>query len=130
MSLSSFIPSIPLNSSLTESYGLWRNSEYGKNVIIGVVDSGVWPEHPSFNDRGMTRDIPDKWRSSCQHGQEFNSSHCNLKIIGAKYFYDGLKRITLPRSTWSLLGTLGDMGHCFLNSCRELCTWSIVFRVC
>lgn len=57
--------------SLTESYGLWRNSKYGKNVIIGVVDSGVWPEHPSFNDRGMTRDIPDKWRGSCQHGREF-----------------------------------------------------------
>ena len=28
----------------------------GKGVIVGILDSGVWPEHPSFADPGT---LPD-----------------------------------------------------------------------
>jgi subtilisin family serine protease len=31
--------------------GVWAKYAKGENVIIGIVDSGVWPEHPSFSDR-------------------------------------------------------------------------------
>ncbi|KAK9084276.1 hypothetical protein Scep_030747 [Stephania cephalantha] len=33
--------------------GLLRASDYGSNVIIGVLDTGIWPERESFHDRGL-----------------------------------------------------------------------------
>ena len=41
----------------------------------------------------MTNDIPAKWNGSCEAGgEDFNSSVCNYKLIGARYFNEGLKR--------------------------------------
>ncbi|XP_047976184.1 subtilisin-like protease SBT3 [Salvia hispanica] len=73
---------------LTSAAGLWPASNYGKDVIIGVIDSGIWPESPSFNDDGMTA-IPARWKGACDGGVGFNSSLCNKKIIGARYFNQG-----------------------------------------
>ncbi|XP_073136473.1 subtilisin-like protease SBT3 [Henckelia pumila] len=76
--------------SLNTAAGLWPASEYGKDVIIGIVDSGIWPESPSFKDDGMTK-VPARWKGICQEGDEFNSSLCNKKIIGARYFNAGAR---------------------------------------
>ncbi|THU51056.1 hypothetical protein C4D60_Mb06t27010 [Musa balbisiana] len=56
-----------------------------KNVIVGMLDSGIWPESQSFSDRGI-RHFPKRWKGICQEGDAFNSSHCNNKIIGARYY--------------------------------------------
>ena len=59
----------------------------GKGVVIGVIDSGIWPEHPSFGDQGMPASpIPGL---PCEFG---NTAHnpldapfeCNNKLIGAR----------------------------------------------
>ncbi|KDP21172.1 hypothetical protein JCGZ_21643 [Jatropha curcas] len=63
---------------------------YGKGVIVGVLDSGVWPESKSFSDEGMGT-IPKLWKGICQTGPGFNSSHCNKKIIGARYYVKGFE---------------------------------------
>ncbi|GKU92443.1 hypothetical protein SLEP1_g6170 [Rubroshorea leprosula] len=60
-------------------------SKYGENVIIGMIDNGVWPESRSFSDEGMGP-VPKSWKGICQSGDAFNSSHCNKKIIGARYY--------------------------------------------
>ncbi|XP_057842554.1 subtilisin-like protease SBT1.7 [Cryptomeria japonica] len=67
---------------------LWPLSHYGKDVIVGVIDSGIWPESRSFNDKGLGP-VPPKWKGVCQSGDMFDSSHCNRKIIGARYFFRG-----------------------------------------
>ncbi|XP_066347225.1 subtilisin-like protease 4 [Miscanthus floridulus] len=56
-------------------------SEFGEGVIIGVLDSGVYPFHPSFSGYGMPPP-PAKWKGRC----DFNASACNNKLIGARSF--------------------------------------------
>nr|CAB3452654.1 unnamed protein product [Digitaria exilis] len=55
------------------------------NTIIGLLDSGIWPESPSFNDAGFGP-VPTHWKGTCMTGDNFNSSNCNKKLIGARYY--------------------------------------------
>ncbi|KAM3284900.1 hypothetical protein P3S67_023699 [Capsicum chacoense] len=66
---------------LHQNVGLWKASNYGKGVIIGLLDSGITPKHPSFNDKGMPPP-PAKWKGKCQS----NFTACNNKLIGARNF--------------------------------------------
>ncbi|KAJ7964591.1 Cucumisin [Quillaja saponaria] len=49
------------------------------DIIIGVLDSGIWAESNSFNDSGFGPP-PTKWKGAC------HNITCNNKIIGAKYY--------------------------------------------
>ncbi|KAF8413405.1 hypothetical protein HHK36_001387 [Tetracentron sinense] len=74
---------------------LLSESNMGDGTIIGVIDSGVWPESQSFNDESMGP-IPSHWKGICQVGERFNSSNCNKKLIGARWFIKGVSRLTNP----------------------------------
>jgi len=87
--------------------GLWEQlggvENAGEDVIIGVIDTGIWPEHPSFSDQIDLVDRPGKsgkrtlaygpppadWYGSCQSGELWSQDDCNNKLIGARYFLDG-----------------------------------------
>ncbi|XP_010436973.1 PREDICTED: subtilisin-like protease SBT3.9 isoform X1 [Camelina sativa] len=79
-----------LGLSPGNSESLLHKANMGSPVIVGVIDSGVWPESEMFNDKGYGP-IPSRWKGGCVSGELFNASiHCNRKLIGAKYFVDGL----------------------------------------
>ncbi|XP_057475364.1 cucumisin-like [Actinidia eriantha] len=59
-----------------------RAASAESNIIIGMLDTGIWPESDSFNDGGLGAP-PSKWKGSCQASSNFT---CNNKIIGAKYY--------------------------------------------
>ena len=88
---------------LTAKDGLWDqlggvskgglNKGAGEDIIIGIVDSGIWPDSKSFSDRKLDGSngnlYPHKvtgFHGTCQAGESFTSSNCNRKLIGARYF--------------------------------------------
>ncbi|CAN6876394.1 unnamed protein product [Brassica oleracea] len=72
--------------------GLWNETSLSSDVIIGLVDTGISPEHVSFRDTHMPP-VPSRWRGSCDEGTNFSSSSCNKKIIGAGAYYKGYESI-------------------------------------
>jgi len=93
--------STPAFLGLSGATGFWNTTgATGENVIIGMVDSGIWPEHPSFSDRtgsngGGTKDgklsylqLRD-WHGRCVPGEFFTGNECNQKLIGARYYNAG-----------------------------------------
>ncbi|MHB8133072.1 MAG: S8 family serine peptidase [Anaerolineaceae bacterium] len=93
--------STPTFLGLTDPGGLWDQlggiGKGGEDIIIGVIDSGIWPESLSFSDRTGTNGNNKKsgkldytqipgWHGKCVPGEEFNASMCNQKLIGAQYF--------------------------------------------
>ncbi|KAJ3707949.1 hypothetical protein LUZ61_011654 [Rhynchospora tenuis] len=86
-----------------ENYGnfgsnsLWTKAGYGKDTIIGNLDTGVWPESESFADYGMS-DVPTGWKGICQN--DVNTTFpCNKKLIGARYFNKGYEAVFGPLNT-------------------------------
>ncbi|KAK3028613.1 hypothetical protein RJ639_039956 [Escallonia herrerae] len=56
------------------------------DIIIGVLDTGIWPESDSFKDEGFGPP-PSKWKGACQT----TNFTCNNKIVGARHYRsDGL----------------------------------------
>lgn len=81
--------STPFSSSSSVK-GLLHDTNMGSEAIIGVIDTGIWPESKVFNDQGLGP-IPKRWRGKCKSGEKFNAMiHCNKKLIGAKYYVKGL----------------------------------------
>ncbi|XP_038891121.1 cucumisin-like [Benincasa hispida] len=59
-----------------------RMNKVESNIIVGVFDTGIWSDHPSFSDKGYGPP-PAKWKGICQTAANFT---CNKKIIGARVY--------------------------------------------
>ncbi|WP_307735338.1 S8 family serine peptidase [Massilia soli] len=94
---------------LTASGGLYSQfaggaQVKGEDMVVGIVDGGIWPENPAFADRVDANGkptfnasgtlaytgAPASFKGGCAAGEGFDPvKHCNNKLIGAKYFNAG-----------------------------------------
>lgn len=101
---------------------LWKElggqEHAGEGVIVGVLDSGIWPEHPSFADPdplGQSyAEPPAKWTgTACEFGSAISGDipfTCNNKLIGAQRFmatYD----LFIPLLPGEFISARDDNGH-------------------
>ena len=70
--------------------GPWARDYTGEGVVVAVIDTGVWPEHPSFADDGTfpeptgpAADVPCEFGNT-EHSEDDAPFECNNKLIGAR----------------------------------------------
>jgi subtilisin family serine protease len=74
---------------LTDPAGPWMKGYTGENVVIGIIDTGIWPEHPSFADDGSYAPLSGYEDLPCEFGNTAHNSNdagftCNNKLLGAR----------------------------------------------
>ncbi|KAI0520277.1 hypothetical protein KFK09_007748 [Dendrobium nobile] len=75
-----------------------------------MIDTGIWPEHISFNDSEMAP-VPSRWKGACEAVPQF---HCNKKIIGTRAFwkgYDAIKGLQVDASLDEIKSPRDWHGH-------------------
>ncbi|XP_072953253.1 subtilisin-like protease SBT2.5 isoform X2 [Typha angustifolia] len=59
----------------------------GEDIVIGFVDSGIYPKHPSFSTYNSEPYGPlPRYSGKCEIDPETQRNFCNGKIIGAQHF--------------------------------------------
>ena len=86
---------------------LGGSSSSGKGVVVGILDSGAWPEHPQFADPGTLPAVPatkDGTPRICNFGDNpltpaADPFVCNRKLIGGAPFLDTYNAVFGGEST-------------------------------
>nr|XP_019705465.1 subtilisin-like protease SBT2.5 [Elaeis guineensis] len=73
------------------SAGVWPHlggaERSGDGIVIGMIDTGINPDHPSFaNLRPQPASNLTRFKGRCEVGDEFPLAACNGKIVGAQHF--------------------------------------------
>ena len=81
---------------LTAPGGAWLRGYKGENVVVGIIDTGIWPEHPSFADDGSYAPLPGYVGLPCEFGNTAANPNdapftCNNKLLGAYQVLDAYR---------------------------------------
>ncbi|XP_010415086.1 PREDICTED: subtilisin-like protease SBT2.5 isoform X1 [Camelina sativa] len=64
----------------------------GEDIVIGFVDSGIYPHHPSFASHHRLPYGPlPHYKGKCEEDPHTKKSFCNRKIVGAQHFAEAAK---------------------------------------
>lgn len=82
----------------------------GEGIVIGVIDTGINPKHPSFAyDPSKPYDNP-RFCGVCDVGPKFPQGSCNGKIVSARFFSAGAASV-LPLNASKDLTPFDQVGH-------------------
>jgi len=92
--------------------GIWSQlggaAHAGAGLVVGVIDTGIWPENPSFaGNTGIP--VPASWHGTCVAGQNFPKTLCNDKLVGARYYVSGFGKHNIAK--WDYLSPRDGAGH-------------------
>lgn len=120
---------------LSGDEGVWESlggaKKAGAGVVVGVIDTGIWPENPSFAGEPLKSERSDEefqpyrdgdevilkksdgstFRGTCQTGEEWTAAECNDKLIGARFFGDAWMAAVPPASRRDFLSPRDGSGH-------------------
>lgn len=99
---------------LTDPAGPWSTGTTGDGVVVGVIDTGIWPEHPSFADDGSL-DAPPVSGIACEFGNDAHNPNdadfdCNNKLIGARQVLPTYRAV-IGAEDWEFDSARDDDGH-------------------
>lgn len=120
----------PTVLGLTGASGAWAahggEERAGDGVVVGMLDSGVWPESTSVRGAALTTSPKTPWhisrtggvtrmekadgsvfRGECRVADDWDRDACSTKIISARYFVD------------NFLHDFGDLGASEYRSARD-----------
>ncbi|OEL23522.1 Subtilisin-like protease SBT3.3, partial [Dichanthelium oligosanthes] len=98
---------------------LLQRSNHGGDIIVGMIDTGIWPESRSFSDHGYGV-IPPRWKGVCQLGQAWGRTNCSRKIIGARYYAAGLDKVNFKLNYMSARDMNGHGTHTASTAAGEV----------
>ncbi|KAI5672987.1 hypothetical protein M9H77_13351 [Catharanthus roseus] len=85
----------------------------GDGIVIGFVDSGINPIHPSFAydpTNPFTKNI-STFSGACENGPFFPEASCNGKIVSARFFASGAKAANITLNASDYLSPFDAVGH-------------------
>jgi subtilisin family serine protease len=115
--------STPAFLGLSAPGGFWDQlggvGSAGEGIVVGIVDTGIWPESLSFSDRLNGKLVYQQlsgWNGKCVPGEDFTGSDCNQKLIGAQWYNQGFGgdaavKMTFPYEFASARGADGHGTH-------------------
>lgn len=97
------------NAPAAPADGRSRSNRGGAGAVVGVIDTGIWPESSLFASvPGLGRE-PRGFRGGCDAGATWGADTCNDKLIGAQWFVAGYGADNVR--TTSSLSPRDDSGH-------------------
>lgn len=105
--------------------GIWSQeggiTNAGEDVVIGMIDTGIDPTHPSFSSVGSKPyGTVGHYTGICEVAPEFPQGSCNGKIIGAQHFAAAAIAEGAFNASVQFASPLDGDGHGWLVSCSPL----------
>jgi subtilisin family serine protease len=96
--------------------GIWAQEggflRAGEDIVIGLVDTGIDPTHPSFSATGQSPYRPLRsYRGKCEVAPEFPLGSCNGKIVGAQHFAAAASKDGMFNASLYFASPLDGDGH-------------------
>lgn len=99
--------------------GIWRqeggDANAGEGLVIGFVDTGINPLHPSFaydpTKPYISNTSTTNFKGFCETGPGFPETSCNSKIVSARFFSAGAQAAATLNSSYDFLSPLDAVGH-------------------
>ncbi|WP_426241914.1 S8 family peptidase [Nocardioides sp. LHG3406-4] len=122
---------------LSGKTGVWSElggtKHAGEGVVVGIIDTGVWPESESFAGKKLPTKQPKAgqgyqpyrtgtttvmqkadgttFTGTCQTGEDFTAADCNSKLISARYYGDAWLEAVPPEARADYVSPRDGNGH-------------------